>query len=186
MYQVQVLLLPLTSYVTSCLASTSLLSFISKVDNTRPHTVVEMIEWSQLCKAPSRMLDTTYSKMVMVMAEDSNKFWHLFYNFCKRSLSCLNSKELSIDIHSVTDKLAPNAALGSGSFQIHLQSREESSLRMAPFWQKLDAGSLYLFKEGTTVFRYVTKDMAIKTNHLQFLDSLIIGSVIFLLWHKCT
>lgn len=32
-----------------------------------------------------------------------------------------------------------------------------------------------------TVFRYGTKGVAVKTNHLQFLDSLLIGSVIFLL-----
>lgn len=52
---------------------------------------------------------------------------------------------------------------------------------MAPFWQKLDASSQYLYKEGTTVFRYVAKDIAIKTNHLQFLDSLIIRQCHFLI-----
>lgn len=31
------------------------------------------------------------------------------------------------------------------------------------------------------VFRYVTKDVATQTNHLQFLESHLIGSVIFLL-----
>lgn len=38
-----------------------------------------------------------------------------------------------------------------------------------------------IFVEGNTSFRYVTKDVAIKSNHLQFSDFLFIGSVIFLL-----
>lgn len=43
-----------------------------------------------------------------------NKFWHLFYNFWEWSFSCLNNKkEPWTNVHSVTDELALDAALGS-------------------------------------------------------------------------
>lgn len=54
--------------------------------------------------------------------------------------------------HNLTDELPLNVAVGNGIFQIYSQGTEgvfnSNSVRMAPFWQKLDARSLYVYKGG--------------------------------------